>query len=158
MIHLADAIEAYLTNYPDEIARITLQLRTMARHTLPGAHEFLYYETISYSLSDSPIDRICYISPTEKYVALGFSFGASLNDQDHLLKGNTKRARHVKLKTLDEAKNKALKKLVEEAWTDGANSVPTLRQEIKRRRALTRKRSKQRKPKKGSIRSRRRKR
>jgi hypothetical protein len=158
MIHLADAIEAYLTNYPDEISRIALQLRNMARHTLPGAHEFLYYETISYSLSDSPIERICYISPAEKYVTLGFSFGARLKDQDHLLKGHTKRARHVKLKTMDEAKNKALKRLVEEAWTDGANSVPILKQELKQRRALTRKRSKQRKPKKKGSRRRRRRR
>jgi hypothetical protein len=158
MIHLADAIEAYLTNYPDAISRIALQLRSMVRHALPGAHEFLYYETISYSLSDSPIERICYISPSEKYVSLGFSFGARLNDQDHLLKGHTKRARHVKLKTMDEAKNKALKKLVEEAWTDGANSVPILKQELKQRRALTRKRSKQRKPKKRATRFRRRKR
>jgi hypothetical protein len=158
MIHLADAIEAYLTNYPDEISRIALQLRNMARHTLPGAHEFLYYETISYSLSDSPIERICYISPAEKYVTLGFSFGARLKDPDHLLKGHTKRARHVKLKTMDEAKNKALKRLVEEAWTDGANSVPILKQELKQRRALTRKRSKQRKPKKKGSRPRRRRR
>src|SRR5947209_13889826 len=123
MIILADAVEAYLSNYPEEIRRITIQLRDMAKRTMPKAHEFLYYETVSYSLSNSPIERICYISPSEKHVTLGFSFGAQLSDQDHMLKGTSKRARHITVKTSEDAKNSAIKKLVNEACNNATEAV-----------------------------------
>jgi hypothetical protein len=108
---------------------------------MPGAHEFLYYETISYSLTNSPIERIFYISPMEKHVTLGFLYGAQLNDQDHLLQGNSKRARNIKIKTSKQAGNSALGKLVKEAWTDGTNAVSQWKQQLRQRRTLTRQRA-----------------
>ena len=138
---MADAVEVFLSSFPEEVRKVTLELRDMIRHTMNGGHEFLYYETISYSLSNSPLERICYISPTQKHVTLGFSFGAKLFDQDHLLKGIGKRARHVKLKTLIEARNPALKKLVRAAWKGAADSVSSWNKERRRHRALIAKRA-----------------
>ena len=158
MIILADAVEAYLSNYPEEIRRITIQLRDMAKRTMPKAHEFLYYETVSYSLSNSPIERICYISPSEKHVTLGFSFGAQLNDQDHTLKGTSKRARHITVKTSEDAKNSAIKKLVKAAWTKAAETVSKWRIEMRQRRALIRKRARRHKHTNRATQSRRRRR
>src|SRR5256886_15803365 len=139
MIILADAVEAYLSNYPEEIRRITIQLRDMAKRTMPKAHEFLYYETVSYSLSNSPIERICYISPSEKHVTLGFSFGAQLSDQDHMLKGTSKRARHITVKTSEDAKNSANEKLAKAAWPKAAATVSEWRTQMSQRRARIRK-------------------
>lgn len=121
---MPDPIEEFLSNYPEEIRKIIGELRKMARSTMPKAHEFLYYDAISYSLDDSPLGRICYIAPMEKYATLGFLFGARLGDQHHLLEGSGKRARHVKIRTLDETKNPALKDLVKAAWTHGTDPVP----------------------------------
>src|SRR5437016_10523116 len=128
---MTNVVEEFLSNYPEETRRISLVLRKMARNTMPRAHEFLYYDAINYSIDDSPLRRICYISPMEKYVTLGFLFGAQLDDQHHLLQGSGKRARHVKIRTLEETKNSALKELVKAAWTHGVDPVPKIKRKIK---------------------------
>ena len=128
---MADVVEEFLSNYPEGIRKISLELRKMARKTMPGAHEFLYYDAINYSLDDSPLGRVCYISPMDKYVTLGFLFGAQLDDQHHLLQGSGKRARHVKITTLQETKNSALKELVKAAWTHGVDPVPKIRRKTR---------------------------
>jgi len=129
---LADVVKEFLSNYPEEIRSISAELRNLARKVMHGAHEFLYYDAINYSTSDSPIGRICYISPTEKYVTLGFLFGARLDDKHHLLEGSGKRARHVKIRKLEEGKNPALKELVKAAWIHGADPVPKVKRSTKR--------------------------
>jgi hypothetical protein len=121
---MPDPIAEFLSNYPEVIRRIIGELRKLARSTMPKAHEFLYYDAISYSIDDSSLRRICYLAPMEKCVTLGFLFGAKLSDQHHLLKGSGKRARHVKIRTLSEAKSPALKDLVKAAWTHGTDPVP----------------------------------
>ncbi|HWY27740.1 MAG TPA: DUF1801 domain-containing protein [Candidatus Sulfotelmatobacter sp.] len=120
---MPDPIEEFLSNYPEEIRKVIEELRKVAGSSMHGAHEFLYYDAISYSLNDSPLGRVCYISPMEKYVTLGFLYGARLDDQHHLLEGGGKRARHVKIRTLDKARNPALKDLIKAAWTYGAEPV-----------------------------------
>jgi hypothetical protein len=125
---MADPIEEFLSNFPGEIRKITGELRKIARSAMPRAHEFLYYDAVNYSLNDSPLGRICYISPMEKYVTVGFLFGARLDDPRHLLEGSGKRARHVKINTMDKAKSPALKDLVKAAWTHGAEPVPNVKQ------------------------------
>ena len=129
---MADVVKEFLTNYPEEIRRITLELRNTTRKAMPKAHEFLYYDAINYSTNDSPLGRICFISPMEKYVSFGFLFGARLDDQHHMLEGSGKRARHVKIRTLKEAKNPALKDLVKAAWSHGADVVPKTKTAMKR--------------------------
>ena len=128
---MVDVVKEFLSNYPEGIRKISLELRKMARKTMPGAHEFLYYDAINYSLDDSPLGRVCYISPMDNYVTLGFLFGAQLDDQHHLLLGSGKRARHVKIRTLEETKNSALKELVKAAWTHGVDPVPKIKRKIK---------------------------
>src|SRR5881397_1809567 len=95
---MVDVVKEFLSNYPEGVRKITLELRKMARKTMPRSHEFLYYDAINYSLDDSPLGRVCYISPMEKYVTLGFLFGAQLDDPHHLLQGSGKRARHLKIR------------------------------------------------------------
>ena len=129
---MADVVKEFLSSYSEEIRRISEDLRKMARSAMPGAHEFLYYDAINYSVSDSPLGRICYISPMEKYVTIGLLFGARLDDQRHLLEGSGKRARHVRIRTLEEGKNPALKELVKAAWIHGADPVPKVKRSTKR--------------------------
>jgi len=132
-LSLVDVVKEFLSNYPDQIRMITEELRHMARRAMPRAREFLYYDAVNYSLSDSPLERICYISPAQNQVTLGFLFGAHLDDQHHLLQGIGKRARHIKIRTLEEAKNPALKGLVKAAWNDGAASISSIKQQKRHR-------------------------
>src|SRR5712664_2426078 len=130
---MVDVVEEFLSGYPDQIRRITGEVRHMARRAMPRAHEFLYYDAVNYSLSDSPLERICYISPAQTQVTLGFLFGVYLDDKCHLLHGIGKRARHIKIRTLEEARNPALKELVKAAWTNGAASISSMKQQTKQR-------------------------
>jgi hypothetical protein len=54
----------------------------------------------------------------QEYVRLGFMFGGTLPDPQHLLVGEGKRLRHVKVRSRQEAANPALKRLVRAAWLD----------------------------------------
>ena len=130
---MPDPVKEFLSNYPEEIRTIIGELRKMARSAMHGAHEFLYYDAINYSVDDSPLGRICYITPMQTYVTLGFLFGARLDDPHHLLQGIGKRARHIKIRTMDEAKNPTIKELVKQAWTHGAEPVPRTEQRTRRR-------------------------
>jgi hypothetical protein len=120
---MTDPVEEFLSSYSGEIRAIIGELRKIARNAMPGAHEFLYYDAVNYSLNDSPLGRICYISPMQTGVTLGFLFGARLDDKHGMLEGNGKRARHIKIRTLAEAKNPALKELLKAAWAHGAEPV-----------------------------------
>jgi uncharacterized protein DUF1801 len=111
------SVEEWFANLPADLQLITKKLRDVALKNMPGAHEFIYHDAIGYSISDSPFDRICYIAPQKKgYVNFGFFFGAGLPDPNTLLIGEGKRLRHVKIWSVDEAKNPALAKLVTATW------------------------------------------
>lgn len=144
---MSDTVEEFLLNYPEEIRTISRELRAMARRAIRGAHEFLYYDAINYSLSNSPLERICYVRPLKKRVTLGFLFGRRLDDPHRLLQGTGKRMRHIKVRALEDARNPALEELVKAAWADGADAVAQMKQQktqmrrrMKHRRVHTRKR------------------
>ena len=131
----ADFVDGFLTNYPEEIQKISRKLRDIVGHEMKNAEEFLYYNAINYSLSSSPLDRVCYIRPLQKRVTLGLLFGRQLDDPKQLLRGIGKRSRYVVVRTEDEAKNSGLKSLVKAAWANGPASVAELRQLVRVHRA-----------------------
>ncbi len=67
--------------------------------------------------------RIVYICPMKDYVRLGSMFGIHLPDPDQLLIGVGSRMRHIKVRTLKEASNPALKRLVKAAWKDAKTNM-----------------------------------
>ena len=117
-------VEEFLSNLPADVQAITRELVALARKKLLGAHEFIYHNAVGYSVSDSPFDRICYIAPQKNnYVNFGFFFGAGLDDPKKLLIGEGKRLRHVKIWSVNEAKNAALAKLVSQTWKEAPESI-----------------------------------
>ena len=118
------SVEEYLTNLPPDLQAITRGLVDVARRNMPDAHEFIYHDAVGYSVTESPFDRICYIAPQKKgYVNFGFFFGANLPDPKHLLIGEGKRLRHVKVRSVEEAKNPALGKLIAATWKEAPESI-----------------------------------
>src|SRR5579859_3422382 len=113
-----DPIEAFFSNYPPEIQAISRKLRAMVQRAMPKANEVLYAKDnhVGYSSSQSSRDRVVYICPMKAYVRLGFMRGTQLPDPDHLLIGEGKWLRHVKVRSADQVDNPALEGLVEAAW------------------------------------------
>ena len=121
---MKDIVEEFLSNFPETIRKITNELRKIVKDAMPRAHEFLYYDAVNYSINDSPIGRITYLAPSQDHVMVGFLFGVHLEDQHHLLQGAGKQARHLKIKTMNEAKNRDLKELIKAAWSHGPELTP----------------------------------
>ena len=118
------SVQEWLANLDLDIRAITKQLRSVARRNMPKVREFIYHDAIGYSVNDSPFDRICYVAPQKKgYVNFGFFFGAGLPDPKRLLVGEGKRLRHIKVRSVQEAKNPALAKLIAAAWKDAPRAI-----------------------------------
>lgn len=117
-------VDEWLDKFPPGQQVIIRELIALARKNMPGVHEFIYHDAVGYSVNDSPFDRICYIAPQSKgYVNFGFFFGAALPDPKQLLQGEGKRIRHVKVWTVEEAKNPAVAKLIKATWKEAPQRV-----------------------------------
>ncbi len=126
------SVEKWLADLPLDVQAITEALCSMARKNMPDAHEFIYHDAIGYSTSASPADRICYIAPQKMgYVNFGFFFGAGLPDPTQLLIGEGKRLRHVKVRSVEEARNPALEELIAPTWKEAPELIADLHAERK---------------------------
>lgn len=118
------SVNEWLEKLPPDTRRIVRALIDAARKNMRGAHEFIYHDAVGYSINDSPFDRTCYIAPQKKgYVNFGFFFGAGLPDPKNLLQGEGKRLRHVKIRSVEDAANPALAKLIAATWKEGSKRV-----------------------------------
>src|SRR5687767_3969472 len=130
------SVEQWLAKLHSNVQVITRELRALARRNMRKAHEFIYHDAIGYSVSNSPFDRICYVAPQKKgYVNFGFFFGAGLPDPKKLLIGEGKRLRHVKVWSVEEAKNPALAKLIAATWKQMPESIAKIHASQKKSKA-----------------------
>ena len=98
-------INEHVSMLAPSVRPIYKALRSMATEKMPGAYEMLYHNALGYSLTQSPLDRICYIAHQPKgYVNFGFFFGVDLPDPTGLIQGEGKRIRHVKIYTIEKPK------------------------------------------------------
>lgn len=67
-------------------------------------------------------EHYAYIAPQKAHVNLGFYHGTKLADPDGLLEGTGKRLRHIKIKSVAEAKSARVRKLLVEAIVDRSAS------------------------------------
>jgi hypothetical protein len=115
-------LEHYRMNLPPDLQAITGQLCEVARSNMPGMYEFIYHDAAGYSVSKSPFDRICYISRQRAYLNFVF-FGMSLPDPSPLLVSEGKRLRHVKIRSMADAKMPAIGKFVATTWKEAPESI-----------------------------------
>jgi hypothetical protein len=126
-------VDEWLEKFPSDRQIIIRELIAVARRNMPGAHEFIYHDAVGYSVNDSPFDRICYIAPQNKgYVNFGFFFGVGIPDPKQLLAGTGKRIRHVKIWSVEEAKNSALEKLIRATWKEAPKRVAEVHARMKK--------------------------
>jgi hypothetical protein len=120
----ARTVEKHIESYPTPIREIIEKLRSVAKASMPGAHEFVYHNALTYKLPESPGTWICYIAAQKNYVNLGFFFGANLSDPKELLEGTGRRMRHIKVRTVGEASRDEVADLIRQAWPDAPMSLP----------------------------------
>jgi hypothetical protein len=123
---MSEQIDDYVNSFAPDLQAIIRTLREIAKKSMPEAYEMIYHAAIGYSFSTSPFDRICYIAPQKNYANLGFFFGAHLDDPHHLLVGEGKRMRHIKVRSCEDASNPAFEQLLKEAWKDAPDSIAHL--------------------------------
>ena len=107
-----DTVDAFVEERVlPEFRDIVTMLREMMRECAPHATE-----RISYGL---PMwignSTLAWISPTQRDITFGFTYGREFEDRYGLLKGSGKHARHVKIRRLAEANQEALRSYIQQA-------------------------------------------
>jgi hypothetical protein len=125
--------DTFVKGHPAPIRDILEELRKVIRKNMPDATEIVYHDALGYTLTSGSRGRILYVAPMAEYVNLGFMFGGHLNDPEKLLEGKGARMRHIKVRSVEEARNPALAKLVKAAAEDGPTSLAKLNEQLKRR-------------------------
>jgi len=59
--------------------------------------------------------NVCYLASYSDHVNVGFYRGAELHDPRKLLEGTGKALRHVKIRSVEQARSRALRDLIREA-------------------------------------------
>jgi hypothetical protein len=101
-------------------------LRGVIFDAAPDIHELVYHDALGYSTTDSAFDRMLYVAVSGRHLNFGFFFGSSLDDPAHLLRGEGKRMRHVRIAGEDDAQNRSIHQLIRQALEDGPENVRRL--------------------------------
>jgi hypothetical protein len=106
-----------------EIRPIMRALRTAVRANFEQVREFVYHGAICYAPRETPTVFFVFIAPQRGYVRLAFTRGAELPDPAGLLEGTGARMRHVKVRSVADAKRPELVPLIRAAARPGAAGV-----------------------------------
>jgi len=88
---------------------VVRELRTLVKKSVPAFKESVNPWGVPTFESNGPI---CYHMTGKNHVTFGFLRGTSLNDPEGLLEGTGKNLRHVKLRTVEDLRRRALKQLI----------------------------------------------
>jgi hypothetical protein len=109
----------FLEPFNNEIASLAQQLREYLRKETKPTIELVGDSTISlnigYGFTEKAWDCYCAIIVYSKHINISFPSGTSLHDPQGLLQGTGKRIRHIKISTLKEAKDAAIKRILLDA-------------------------------------------
>jgi hypothetical protein len=112
------SFEELIDSVDPELQSICNVLRDVISTLHPNYVEVVWknQRIASYGVGPKKMSQhYAYIGLHKEHVNLGFYHGASLTDPSSLLEGTGKRLRHIKIKSLAEAKNPEIKRLIAEA-------------------------------------------
>ena len=96
-------IAAFIEKFESSAAKLIRQCRRELRKLMPSANELVWdnynFFVIGYCTSDKPSSCIVSLAAAANGIGLSFYNGASLNDPEHLLQGEGKQNRFVRLAT-----------------------------------------------------------
>ena len=109
------AIDAWMKEHEGELGAIAHQWFEVMRKCGDEVRELLHDGCPVACLGDAPFGCVNVFT---SHVNVGFFHGAGLPDPAHLLQGTGKFMRHVKLKPGTAANAAALRRLIDEAYSD----------------------------------------
>ena len=106
-----------LAPYDPRVREVAMRLRDVIVAVVPTAIEQVDppAKIVGYGFGRGYADLVCAIAPQRTYVNLMFANGATLPDPEGLLEGSGKRARHVKLHTLEQVDAPEVRALLDTA-------------------------------------------
>jgi len=109
--------EGILSKYDEKVSTLGFQLREFLLKELKLIIEYPDgpANIIGYGFGPGYKLLLCTIIPSKKGIKLGFYKGSELPDPKRLLTGSGKVHRHVEIKSENDVKDPAIKKLVDEA-------------------------------------------
>ncbi len=108
-------VEGLLAGYGDDVQVLALRARALILDVFPTAVEMVDGPAclIGYGTDRTYRGLVCGLALQQGYVNLMFERGAELPDQAGLLAGTGKRARHVKLRQMEDVEDPALRDLLD---------------------------------------------
>ncbi len=109
------AIDRWFQQHPGELGEIAREWFEAMRACGDEVRELLHDCAPTACFGDAPF---AYVNVFTAHVNVGFFHGASLRDPAHLLQGEGRFMRHVKLKPDSFVNDQALHRLIEAAYAD----------------------------------------
>ncbi|MBX2817938.1 MAG: DUF1801 domain-containing protein [Saprospiraceae bacterium] len=119
----------FLLDYPEDVRDLFESVRKVILDKAPNGYELIWDNynalAVAYSSTDKLRDAYCHIAAYGSYVNLGFNQGVHLRDPHHLLQGDGKLIRHIKISSLEDLRQQGVSKLVYEAiqWSKQLNPL-----------------------------------
>lgn len=117
----------HLAKCPDELGDIVLALRGFVLKNAREVDESIKFGALSYQLPNAEYGAIggnvCLIDFRKGQVALGFIHGASLPDRSGLLMGTAKSKRFLIIRTMADARRRAVGTLIKAAISFARRNV-----------------------------------
>ena len=110
----------------ESLRPIVKALRELVLEVDPNASEAVRLGDRAATYGVGPrkvIDGYAYVLPHGRWVNLGFYQGVALVDPQGLLEGTGARMRHVKVRSLEEVDNPAIRELLEAAFAERLNPL-----------------------------------
>jgi len=114
-VERSSAIDAWMRDHAGELGTIAHRWFEMMRQCGDEVRELLHDGCPTACLGDVPFG---YVNVFTTHVNVGFFQGAGLPDPAHLLQGDGKAMRHVKLRPGTATNEEALSRLIEVAYSD----------------------------------------
>jgi len=105
-------IDEYVSRKEVTLREVAQGVRQLMRKTVPSVRESVNPWKMPTFESNGPM---CFFTIGKSHVTFGFLRATSLPDPEKLLEGTGKNLRHVKLRSPEDLRNPALKKLIQAA-------------------------------------------
>ena len=101
-----------------EVQALARVARELLAEVMPGITEVPWarQKIAGYGVGPKKMsEHFCYLAPFKNHLNFGFMYGAHLPDPENLLEGSGADLRHVKIRSLADLEQPALRQLVEDA-------------------------------------------
>jgi hypothetical protein len=109
--------EHFLAGYAAPVQQVADRARASIRKAVPGCAETLDAKArvIGYGFGAGYVDTVLVLIFSKTGVKLGIPYGSSLNDPEHLLRGEGRLHRHIPLKTPEQVASHPVQAMIRSA-------------------------------------------